>query len=542
MTAGARQGRYRDEFLSSNQLADQDPSLAKVANYIENRETIERVKHRPHLTERAQNIEIDDVLLAAEKLAEGGGGNNNQNNPNTISLRHLNLKEFSLQLLVAHNPSPTIPFSSFYINITELDVANNELSQLPGLSTLCNLKKLCLRRNWFNTLPIDIGKLSQLRVIDASRNFLKPNEDSLRFQELSILEHLQVLDVSLNQKCRTVEHRKFIQKSIAHSSNSGGGEREVEVFVTVWQEMTTAGTTTNTIGESAAVRDPNLLRSQLEPWGTVNLRRRLVCDFGQQPTHPKLVDRAGVMEQLLRCYKDEGLLHCADDDADLNNGVGQRKIVAVKGVPVRKDLLDEILIELRDWRGNNKRGGSSNNRERPSIKAESYMILCSPPPATSPDNKDDGSTISRRERRRNKKMEGNRKLWDKALQAMKETDPEFAARCSEIAVTYGFIGSPHIDRQNSSHFYGLSLGNFTEGTGCVAVEVSPRVVAEVNTKNRLGKVDGRYPHWVSDYNVDEEERFSLIYYDTLSSYQTPGPAIFSIPHEKEEYLGDMELK
>ena len=137
-------------------------------------------------------------------------------------------------------------------------------------------------------------------------------------------------------------------------------------------------------------------------------------------------------------------------------------------------------------------------------------------------------------------MEGNRKLWDLALQAMIETDPQFAARCSEIAVTYGVIGSPHIDRQNSSHFYGLSLGNFTEGTGCVAVEMSPRVVAEVNTKNRLGKVDGRYPHWVSNYNVDEEERFSLIYYDTLSSYQTPGPAIFSIPHDKKVCLGDME--
>jgi hypothetical protein len=59
-------------------------------------------------------------------------------------------------------------------------------------------------------------------------------------------------------------------------------------------------------------------------------------------------------------------------------------------------------------------------------------------------------------------------------------------------------------------------------------------------KNRLGKVDGRYPHWVSNYNVDEEERFSLIYYDTLSSYQTPGPAIFSIPHDKKVCLGDME--
>ena len=76
----------------------------------------------------------------------------------------------------------------------------------------------------------------------------------------------------------------------------------------------------------------------------------------------------------------------------------------------------------------------------------------------------------------------------------------------------------------------------------MAVEVSPRVVAEVNTKNRLGKVDGRYPHWVSDYNVDEEERFSLIYYDTLSSYQTPGPAIFSIPHDKEGNKEDMKRK
>ena len=529
MTAGARQGRYRDEFLSSNQLADQDPSLSKIAAYISQRETIERVKHRPNLTERAPNVEIDDVLLAAaeKKSAEEDGGGDHHNNPNinTISLRHLNLKEFSLQLLSTHNP-----FSILYTNITELDVSNNELLQLPGLATLCNLQKLCLRRNWFNTLPTDIGKLSQLRVINASRNFLKPNEDSLRFQELKTLNHLEVLDVSLNQKCRTVEHRELIKKSIARSSSDDGKIDAVEVLVTIWQEMTTAGTN-NTIGESAAVRNPALLRSQLEPWGTVNLRRRLVCDFGQAPTHPKLVDRAGVMEKLLRCYQDEGLLNCTEDDGDLNNGVGQRQTVAVNGVPVRKDLLDEILLELQDWRGNNKRGGSSNNRERPSIRAESYMILCAPPPTTSLDNKEVG-TISRRERRRNKKMEGNRKLWDLAIQAMKETDPEFATRCSEIAVTYGFIGSPHIDRQNSSHFYGLSLGNFTEGTGCVSVEMSPRVVAEVNTKYRLGKVDGRYPHWVSNYNVEEEERFSLIYYDTFSSYQTPGPAIFSIPHER----------
>ena len=536
MTAGARQGRYRDEFLSSNQLADKDPSLANIADFIAQRETIERVKYRPHLTERAPNVEIDDVLKDADKLAEKEVGDHQNNNPDAVSLRHLNLKEFSLDLLCKHhNPSPSISLTSLYTSITMLDVSNNELSQLPGLSSLCNLKKLCLRRNWFNALPTDIGKLSELRVIDASRNFLKPNEDSLHFQELKKLEHLEVLDVSLNQKCRTAEHRELIQKNIAPPTGRGG--KEVEVLVTIWQEMTSASKN-NTIGESAAVRNPALLRSQLEPWGTVNLRRRLVRDFGQEPTHPKLVDRAGVMNQLLQCYKDEGLLHCADDDVDLNNGVGQRQTVVVDGVPVRKELLDEILTELQDWRGNNKRGGSSNNRERPSIKAESYMILCAPPPATSPDSKE----VSRRERRRNKKMEGNRKLWDLALQAMKEIDPEFAARCSEIAVTYRFIGSPHIDRQNSSHFYGLSLGNFAEGTGCVAVEMSPRVVAEVNTKNRLGKVDGRYPHWVSNYNIEDEERFSLIYYDTLSSYQTPGPAIFSIPHDKEGNKEDMKRK
>ena len=32
------------------------------------------------------------------------------------------------------------------------------------------------------------------------------------------------------------------------------------------------------------------------------------------------------------------------------------------------------------------------------------------------------------------------------------------------------------------------------------MECSARVVAVVDTKDRLGKVDGRYPHWVAPYN------------------------------------------
>lgn len=48
---------------------------------------------------------------------------------------------------------------------------------------------------------------------------------------------------------------------------------------------------------------------------------------------------------------------------------------------------------------------------------------------------------------------------------------------------------------------------------CSQVEVDPLTVCEVNTKNRLGKVDGRCPHWVAPYD-ENCERFSLIFYQT----------------------------
>jgi hypothetical protein len=54
----------------------------------------------------------------------------------------------------------------------------------------------------------------------------------------------------------------------------------------------------------------------------------------------------------------------------------------------------------------------------------------------------------------------------------------------------------------------------------------------VDTANRLGKIDGRYPHWVAPYEVETEERFSLIYYQTAGSYVAPGPAVFSLPRDK----------
>ena len=43
-------------------------------------------------------------------------------------------------------------------------------------------------------------------------------------------------------------------------------------------------------------------------------------------------------------------------------------------------------------------------------------------------------------------------------------------------------------------------------------------VLQVDTRNRLGKVDGRFPHWVAPYD-ESAERFSLIYYQTEGQVQ-----------------------
>jgi len=142
--------------------------------------------------------------------------------------------------------------------------------------------------------------------------------------------------------------------------------------MTLWEEL---GDTPGTyIGESAAVRVPHLLRSQLEPLGTVALRKRLVCDFHQTPTDPTTVDRAGVMKLLLQAYHDEGLASLPptsispplynhdidtknsksissvdnkdnnhDTDIDYDSLISNRKVLYVQGIPVPKRRIDQLL-------------------------------------------------------------------------------------------------------------------------------------------------------------------------------------------------------
>ena len=81
-----------------------------------------------------------------------------------------------------------------------------------------------------------------------------------------------------------------------------------------------------------------------------------------------------------------------------------------------------------------------------------------------------------------------------------------------IAVSYNFVGSPHIDTYDIAPQYALSLGDFTQGGGGeLCVEESAMQVAVVDTRGKVAKVDGRFPHWVLPYTG---ERFSIIWFQT----------------------------
>eukprot|EP00554_Chaetoceros_debilis_P007776 CAMPEP_0194077738 /NCGR_PEP_ID=MMETSP0149-20130528/4311_1 /TAXON_ID=122233 /ORGANISM="Chaetoceros debilis, Strain MM31A-1" /LENGTH=571 /DNA_ID=CAMNT_0038758853 /DNA_START=76 /DNA_END=1788 /DNA_ORIENTATION=- len=557
---------------------------AHVAKALEEMETQVRIQHIPSLEERAPPLEADDLKqeelgfplpVSCVKIKEDdeniimddSGGDVDNDNDNgekkqpmalaiiskdgtEASLKRRKLKTFSMtQIQIPREQSLT----SFLSQLTYLNVSQNELMDLPGLSSLPNLTTLNLERNWFNTLPSEIGHLHQLQTLNASRNFLRPNASSLQLTYLQTLPHLTLIDLLYNQKCGRLHHRTHVQSQLPQVQT---------IKMTLWEEV---GNVPGTyVGSSAAERNPLLLRSQLEPLGTVALRRRLVQDFGQRPTDAAEVDRAGVMSRLLEAYTNEGWVdknnYCESENKSksdtaattttttttpyvkgLDTGIAKRKRVHLEGTPVPQTKIDELLIELRGWTA--RTGKLNKNRERPSIQASNYMILRSPKldegvtavaanictntsgegnGSSSAMNKGGSTRASRRAVRKAKKLEQYRKIWDLAMDALHDVDEVFAERCTEIAVTFGFTGSPHRDKQNCGPFYGFAMGDFPGGQGGICVEASARVVAVMNTKNRLGRVDGRYVHWVDSYDKDCE-RYSLIYYETGNDYITPGP-------------------
>ncbi len=568
------------------------PSLAQqyshVMSALEDVERKFRLKYHPSLTERADPLEVDDLkdmhmphqrnqyLQSTEQEQPGNQYREStqqttefgktiiiSNDGTTASLRKRGLKE------IFRITDSILPFDSTIVfeNLLTLDVSHNELTDLPGLSALKNLRALDLNRNWFNTLPSEIGALAQLETLVAARNFLKPNHQSLRLETLKTnCPRLHTLDLRYNQKCCRPLHRDRLEEALL--------PLKPKITMTLWEEEihgnnnnnNSASSTNcnNYVGSSAAQRDPVLLRSQLEPLGTVALRKRLVCDFGREPTDPAKVDRSGVMRDLLEAYFEEGLAYFPESNnpmSDVSNGESQtvnydslianRKTLQLYGSKVPEEKLERLMVELKKWTDHT--GLINKNRERPSIHASNYMILRKPPPMNEMDtidgtsNNGNGKPLSRRALRKIQKRERYRRLWEAGIDALNCVDPVYAEKnCTEIAITHGFSGSPHRDKQNCGPFYGLSLGNYDDscGKGGIVVEASARVVVQVNTKGRLGRVDGRYVHWVAPWDKhlpheqeeqpaaqQEQQRYSLIYYETGHEFVAPGPAVFSIPKD-----------
>ena len=432
---------------------------------LENLETEERIKFHPSLLQRAPALEYDDILHNQKGTREDSSSSTQSqhqlqqiaqgdvelkhddgkdirnpkevcnnlkkalitNEGKTASLRRFNLRSFSISMVIP--ASDLLDKQSFLTQLTTLDLSNNEIMDIPGLSQLSNLQTLNLERGWFNTLPKEIGSLTELQLLNASRNFLRPNANSLQLEQLKLLSKLRTLDITYNQKCGTKQHHEFIKNYLPQIH---------QVKVTLWEEV--GSIPGSYVGSCASERNPKLLRSQLEPWGTPQLRKRLVQDFNQIPTDGSKVDRAGVMERLLECYENEGMM-------DQTTGIEIRKRVYVQGTPVDEVLVNELLDELRCWTKDT--GLDNKNRERSSIDARNYMILRKP--KLNIGEGEQGSDaietkISRRAMRKARKMNKYLKLWDLALKALQQVNPEFAEQCTEIAVTFGFKGSPHIGR------------------------------------------------------------------------------------------------
>lgn len=339
------------------------PQHETIVVELERLETLARLRARPYMVERKLVHSDNHGSIEAPRLphrAEVTAGE--------CCLSECNLRAFELPLI----PESCLPLAS----LTRLDLSRNELWGLPDLSGLVNIASLDLSRNWFQTLPGSIATLLRLESVNASHNMLRSSKTSLQLAVLRSLPRLSYLDITFNNKCNKQNLADTLRRELP----------SVEIKITV-NFPRPAGAV---VGESPAERDATLLRSQLEPWPTTALRRRLVADFGDEIS-PLDVPRSDVMGRLLMFYAQEGSV--------CNGGAGGRVTVKVDGALVDKNIREELLSELRSWSG----AAVGGNRERTSIKATNYMILSSPT----------GLLVnSRKAANAAMKLSAHRALWD----------------------------------------------------------------------------------------------------------------------------------
>ena len=375
-----------------------------------------------------------------------------------------------------------------------LDLSRNSIGIIPSqIGTLSCLEHLNVSRNRLRDLPKELGCMKRLRTLDAKSN--KLNQRTLPLDRLATLPALRTLDLRFNKKCNNVSiFRAAIPHLVLGTCEEVVEERSTPALH-VWITSKTCAATRDAETTHACDRDATLLRSQLEPWSTPTLRRRLRDVFGVE-TDPDVQSRGTVMDALLACYEKEG---------------PRRKLRHVRSaLTCPKPMYDALLKALRAWVD----ATSGQPRERPFVRATSYMTLRSP--------LEFGKASSKKAQRAADKVARYRTLWDLSAAAMRSIDPAFADVYTAVAFTHNFVGSPHIDTQNIGPFYGLGLGSYEGGELCV--ESGPREVTCIDTRGRFARVDGRYPHWVAPY---KGTRFSIIFYRTIGSPEKQGRAVLS---------------
>lgn len=166
-----------------------------------------------------------------------------------------------------------------------------------------------------------------------------------------------------------------------------------------------------------------------------------------------------------------------------------REVIDVAGVPVPNQMLQKLQTALENHRW-------SATSHRPTMESEHYLVL---------------------------------KRYPKEANAFKDPEDETLRACCEeimlnfaersfpydsLAITKNFVASPHIDRDDQSYQFALSLGDF-EGGGELIVESRDGTKRfRVLTKNRIAKCDGRSTHWVRGW--ERGTRYSIIWFTTNS--------------------------
>eukprot|EP00927_Polykrikos_kofoidii_P045147 TRINITY_DN39035_c0_g1_i1.p1 TRINITY_DN39035_c0_g1~~TRINITY_DN39035_c0_g1_i1.p1 ORF type:complete len:278 (+),score=39.07 TRINITY_DN39035_c0_g1_i1:101-934(+) len=184
-----------------------------------------------------------------------------------------------------------------------------------------------------------------------------------------------------------------------------------------------------------------------------------------------------------------------------------RIVVRSVGTALPEVASSELLAALRlmAWKEN----------IRPGVCADGYVVLKRPKSSlVQPCWRETDPRVVRR------------RVWELAEASLRAVSPKASAfDFTSIAVSKNFHGSPHVDKNDLSPQYALSVGEFDVGGGELCIEEDPFTVRAFDTRGRLVCVDGRFPHWVSGYTG---ERYSIIFFRSVGEEELSTCAVHEV--------------